>query len=167
MATKKIKSLSNLNALKEIHPDQIWNENKTNLVKEFILSESAKQTPERKLKNEMLAIKYKMRNYIEKNKVDHEIKIIDFVRMYLKILDLSQKEFATILGMKDTNLYKYLIGERKLNADIVLKLSAFSHTQPEIWYYIQTKNELLELGKVKGNLTKYKTFDYTNFVHFK
>ena len=43
----------------------------------------------------------------------------------------SRKELATAFGMRDANLHKYLTGEWKLNPDIVLKLSSFSHTKPE------------------------------------
>ena len=79
-----------------------------------------------------------------------------------RILELTGAISA--FEMKDSNLYKYLIGERKLNPDIVLKLSSFSHTQPELWYYIQTKNELHELGKEKDKINKYKKYNFENFV---
>lgn len=57
----------------------------------------------------------------------------------------SKKELATAFGMRDASLHKYLTGERKLNPDIVLKPSSFSHTKPEIWYYVEVKNQLREL----------------------
>lgn len=38
------------------------------------------------------------------------------------------------------------------------------HTEPETWYYIETKNELHELRKEKEKMKKYEKFDYMNFV---
>ena len=148
----------------EISEKEIWNSNKMNKINEFILNESAKQSSERKLRNELLSIKYQMQDYIEKDNVDSVLRILDFVKLYLKLLKISQKNLANLFEMKDSNLYKYLIGERKLNPDIVMKLSSFSHTQPELWYYIQTKNELSELRKEKSQFQKYKKYDYQNFI---
>jgi len=149
---------------KELSENQIWDPAKMNKLKEFILAESKKQSPERKLRNELLSIQYKMQDYIAKEKVEREMKLLDFVKLYLKLLKITQRDLASVFEMKDSNLYKYLIGDRKLNPDIALKLSSFSHTQPELWYYIQTKNELSELRKEKENLNKYKKYDYENLV---
>jgi plasmid maintenance system antidote protein VapI len=149
---------------KEVKENQIWSSDKIDKVREFILSESKKQSPERKLRNEFLSIKYQMQDYIEKDKIEREMQILDFVKLYLKLLRITKKRLAQAFEMEDTNLYKYLIGERKLNADIVLKLSSFSHTKPELWYRIQIKNELNELKKEKQNLKEYEKYDYKNFV---
>ncbi len=51
---------------KEIIESQGWNEVKMNKLNRFILSESEKQSPERKLRNELLSIKYQMQDDIEK-----------------------------------------------------------------------------------------------------
>lgn len=149
---------------KELSADQIWNEAKMTKLKAFISAESEKQSPERKLRNEILAVKYQMQDYIEQQEIEREMRILDFVKLYLKILNITQKEFASMFEMKDSNLYKYLTGERKLNSDLALKLSSFSHTQPELWYYIQIKNELLELKKEKGKIKKYEKYDYVKLV---
>jgi plasmid maintenance system antidote protein VapI len=152
-------------SVKEIKENQIWNKEKLNRIREYILTESKKQSPERKLRNQLLSIQYLMQDYVSKEKVEGEMMIIDFVRLYLKLLGISQKDLASCFEMKDTNLYKYLIGERKLNADLVLKLSSFSHTRPELWYQIQIKNELNELRKEKNRLDEYKKkYDYKNLL---
>ncbi len=126
----------------QLEENQIWSEEKLDKLRKFISEESKKQSPDRKLKNEFLSIKYQIQDYIEKDKIESEMRILDFVKLYLKLLRITQRDLASVFEMKDTNLYKYLIGERRLNPDIVLKLSSFSNTQPELWYYLQTKNEL-------------------------
>jgi len=96
--------------------------------------------------------------YLDNEQVEKEMQILDFVKLYLKSLGITQEEFATIFKMKSSNLHKYFTSERKLNPDIVMKLSSFSHTQPELWYAIQTKNALSEFKTKK--IGAYKSYDY-------
>jgi len=117
------------------------------------------------LTNRLLSIQYKLEDYIQNDSDDEEVlKILDFVKMYLKALNLTKKKLATYFEMRDSNLQKYLSGERKLNAEVVLKLSAFSHTKPEQWYRVQVKNELIELNKEKQKIANYQKYDYRNLV---
>ncbi len=156
-STKKIKISNN-----HISENILWNQEDIDAVKKYIQIESPKQSPERKLRNELLAIKYQMLDYVNNDIVSEEKTILYFVKLYLKTLKINQRELASAFEMKDSNLYKYLKGERKLNTDIVFKLSAFSHTQPELWFYIQTKNELNRLRKEKDKMYQYEKYDYEN-----
>jgi antitoxin HigA-1 len=164
MSTIKIKTKRIPSVKIELTVDEIWSDVKIDKLKKHISLESKKQSVERKLKNELLSIKYQMQDYVKNEKSEREMQIIDFVKLYLKSLKITQRDLAQAFEMRDSNLYKYLIGERKLNTDIVLKLSSFSHTQPELWYYIQTKNELADLFKEKEKINKYKKYEYENFV---
>ncbi|MFV8324887.1 transcriptional regulator [Flavobacterium sp. ZS1P14] len=150
---------------KEIQIEDIWNDKKKGELKKIISSDAVKQSKERVLTNQLLSIQYKLEDYIQNDSDDVEVlKILDFVKMYLKVLNLTKKELATYFEMRDSNLHKYLSGERKLNAKLVLKLSTFSHTKPEQWYRVEVKNELIELKKEKENVEYYKKFDYRNLV---
>jgi antitoxin HigA-1 len=150
---------------KEIKFEDIWNDKKKEGLKEFIASHSAKQSKEQLLTNRLLSIQYKLEDYIQNENDDEELlKVLDFVKLYLKALNLSKKRLATYFEMKDSNLHKYLSGERKLNAQVALKLSAFSHTKPEQWYKVQLKNEMIELNKEKANTKEYEKYDYRNLV---
>lgn len=162
-ATKKT-TTNKIKPIKEVKTTQIWNSKNVSMVKAHILEASKKQSPEQKLRNQVLAIQYQMQNYLEQDDMVNEMQLLDFVKLYLRILKMSQKSFAESLGMKDSNLHKYLTGERKLNPDLVMKLSSFSHTQPEMWYYIQTKNQLFELKKEKKKMHQYKKYDYEVLV---
>ncbi|MEB2778359.1 helix-turn-helix domain-containing protein [Algoriphagus sp. D3-2-R+10] len=95
-------------------------------------------------------------------KEDEMLDVLDFVKMYLKALDITKKELANYFGMKDSNLHKYLTGERKLNSEVVLKISFFSHTNPEYWFRIQLKNEILKLRSEKKY--NYEKYDYKNLI---
>ena len=93
---------------KEIQPTDIWNTKKTDDLKGFILSHSKKQSQERLLKNELLAIQYQIEDYIESNNHEKKMRVLDFVKMYLSTLNITQKRLADLFEMKDSNLHKYL-----------------------------------------------------------
>jgi plasmid maintenance system antidote protein VapI len=164
MNTPKVK-IKKAAVSKELKASEIWSDKKMSTLKEYILAKSKKQSPERKLKNELLSIKFQIEDYLEQDKIDREMRILDFVKLYLKLLNITQKDLASAFGMKDTNLYKYLTGERKLNSDIVLKLSHFTNTEPELWFHIQVKNELRELRK-KVSLKSYEKYDYKHLLTY-
>jgi plasmid maintenance system antidote protein VapI len=149
---------------REIQINDIWNDKKKVELKEFISVHSAKQSRERKLTTELLSIQYALEDYIQNENDQRVLKILDFVKMYLKVFKITKKELAAYFDMRDSNLHKYLSGERKLNATVALKLSTFSHTKPEYWYRVQVKNELIELNKEKENVESYKKYDYRNLV---
>ncbi|MFB3386590.1 transcriptional regulator [Flavobacterium sp. LAR06] len=149
---------------KEIQISDIWNDKKKADLKEIIKSHSSKQSKEQILKNQLLSIQYKLEDYIQSENDTEVLKVLDFVKMYLKTLNITKKELASYFEMKDSNLHKYLIGERKLNAKLALKLSTFSHTKPEQWYRVQVKNEMIELNREKANVEAYKKYDYRNLI---
>lgn len=148
----------------EIVPKDIWNDKKVKNVNDYIKHHSDKQSKERKIRNEFLSIQYKLEDYIEKDDIEESeiLEILDFVKMYLKALNITKKDLANYFEMRDSNLHKYLTGERKLNSEIVLKLSSFSHTKPEYWYRVQVKNEIVKLRKEK--VKDYEKYDYKKLL---
>lgn len=149
---------------KEILPKDIWNEDKLYNVNHFINKHSENQSKDQKIKNKLLAIQYKLEDYIEDDtiKEDEVLDVLDFVKMYLKALDTTKNDLAKYFGMDGGNLHKYLTGKRKLNPEIVLKISSFTHTNPEHWYRIQVKNELVKLKREK--IKAYEKYDYRNLL---
>lgn len=148
----------------EIKITDIWNEEKTKSLSEFIVHHSDKQTKEQKLRNELLSIQYQIEDYIRSDSTDQKLRILDFVKMYLSTLNLTQRKLADLFEMKDSDLHKYLIGERKLNTALVLKLSSFTRLNPEHWLRIEVKNELIEINKEKRRNTGYQKYDYQNLL---
>lgn len=66
--------------------------------------------------------------------------------------------------MESSNLHKYLVGDRKLNSGMVLKLSSFTHTSPELWLSLQVKNEMIEINREKEKSKEYRKYDYENLL---
>jgi plasmid maintenance system antidote protein VapI len=148
----------------EILPTEIWNDNKINTINEIVKNHSENQSKEKKIRYKLLSIQYKLEEYIEKDDIkENEIlEVLDFVKMYLKALNITKSDLAKYFGMKDSNLHKYLTGKRKLNSEVVLKISSFSHTEPEYWYRVQLKNEIVKLNKERTK--DYEKYDYKKLV---
>lgn len=149
---------------KEVKAADVWNEEKQKGLKDFMLSHSQEQSAECKLHNELLAIQYKLEDYIGSDKIEQKLRVLDFIKMYLKVLNVSQKSLARLFEMQESNLHKYLVGERRLNTDIAFKLSAFSRTEPEYWLRVEIKNELLEIEREKKKVKGYEKYDYRNLL---
>ena len=149
---------------KEIKVKDIWNAQKQDELKKFILSSSEKQSRERKIKNELLSIRFQMEDYIENESSDQPKMIRDFVKLYLKALHITQRRLADLFEMESSNLHKYLVGDRKLNSDMILKLSTFTHTSPELWLRLQVKNELIGINREKEKSKEYRKYDYENLL---
>lgn len=148
----------------EILPTQIWNDEKITSINEIVKKHSDNQSKEKKIRYKLLSIQYKLEEYIEKDdiKENEVLDILDFVKMYLKALDITKRDLARYFGMRDSNLHKYLTGQRKLNSEVVLKISSFSRTEPEYWYRVQLKNEIVKLNKERTK--DYEKYDYKKLL---
>lgn len=143
-----------------------WSDSKLADMKALIKKESAKRSPEQRLKNELLAIQYQMEEYIEesdeRNKKQYDID--SFLSAYLSTLNLNFKKFALSIDTTDGNLKKYLSGKRKFNTDLAMKFGNFFHTSPDLWLKVQLKNELIALKKEQKQVSRYKKYDYKKVV---
>ncbi len=139
-----------------------WSAKEMAEIKQFAKENHAKRTPERKLRNAMLSVQYRMEHYIDNEKINEKniVSLDSFINQYLEVLNITFKKFANALDSTDTNLKKYLSGDRKFNSDLAFKFASFFHTTPDLWMGVHTKNELLSLKKEKKQLSKYKKYDY-------
>ena len=148
----------------EIQPKDIWSSSKLEKIGAIVKKYEENQSEEQKIRGKLLAIQYKLEDYIENDdlKENQVLNILDFVKMYLKVLNITKKDLAKYFEMRDSNLHKYLTGQRKLNAEVVLKISSFSNTKPEYWYRVQVKNELTKLKKEK--IEDYEKYNYKKLL---
>lgn len=153
----------------EILPEHLWNEKRFEGLREFIIAESVFQSPEQQLEYQMLGLRFKIEHYIHDLLINVEgdgatdyHTIQDFVKMYLKLLGVTQKQLAELFEMKDSNLHKYLTGERRLSTDIAFKLASFTKTTPEHWLRLEIRNELKKLGGEKA--AEFEKYGYEKVV---
>jgi addiction module HigA family antidote len=108
---------------------------------------------------ELLAIKFKMEEYIQTETKD--VKLVgDFLKLYLATFKIRQNKFATYIGLKPSNLTKLIKGERSLSHELALVFGRIFNNDPMLWLDIQDKNKIVELSKAKKNrLKKYSLND--------
>ena len=71
---------------KETDASRIWETGKVSKLREHILTESMKQFRGGNSRNELLAIRYQMEDYIGQDAHERRMSILDFVKLYLKAL---------------------------------------------------------------------------------
>ena len=159
MAIKKIKT-KDFDVEIGLPDGQKWSKEKLSGIKQFVQEQAFKRTPERKLNNEMLAVRYQMEEYLEERNPDIQYSIEKFLKDYLHVLNIPFKHFALAIDSSDGNLKKYVSGERKFNTDLAMKFGHFFHTPADLWLQIFIKNELMNLNKEKREARKYQKYDY-------
>ena len=76
---------------------EIWNDDKMTSLKEFITGYSEQQSNEQKLGTELLAIQYRIEDYIESESTSDRLRVLDFVKLYLKTFNVTQKSWLIYL----------------------------------------------------------------------
>lgn len=165
MATTKAKKEIDFNVEIGLNDGQEWNAEKLSKTKKLIKDLAAKRSPERVLKNELLAIQYKMEEYTEADEksIIKPIPLKTFLQEYLTALNISLRKFAIAIDINDSNLKKYISGDRKFNADIARKFGRFFHTSPTTWMKVQQIDDLIKLRTEKIDERYYK-YDFTKVV---
>lgn len=124
------------------------------------------RSPERLIKNEMLAIRYRMEEYVKDQTITTtDMRTIqDFVRDFLKALGLKKGEFANYIEINDSNLNKYYNNDRRFSPVLAMKFGHFFHTPADLWMKVQYKNELLMFQIEVKSEKKYEKYDYTKVL---
>jgi len=124
----------------------------------LLLKKSRAQSEEQKLKNQLMGLQFQMEDYLNSTGFKQgKLKLAgEFLRSFLDTLNIKQKNFAAYIEIRPSNLSKMLNGERPINPETALKLEKIFHTRAIIWLEIQSKNELIQLSKIKNKeLKKY------------
>ena len=143
-------------------PDrQNWSVDKLARTKALAKKLAASRTPERVVKNEYLAIQYKMEEYAESDEkhIEKAIPVEYFLQAYLIALDISFRKFAIAIEINDSNLKKYISGDRKFNADLARKFGRFFHNSPLTWMKVYQLNDLVKLRTEKVG-KRYDKYDF-------
>lgn len=125
----------------------------------ILLNKARERSDSRKREIELLALKYKMEEYLESE--EQEIKLPGtFLKQYLKTLKIPQKAFAEYIHLNPSNLSKLINGERPINYELAIILGKIFSTDPMLWIEIQAKNELNRIRKTKrAGFRKYSLND--------
>ncbi|MEN8194502.1 MAG: addiction module antidote protein, HigA family [Bacteroidota bacterium] len=128
----------------------------------ILLNKSKEKSIEQKRKVDLLAIKFRMEDYLKSEGQDIRL-AGDFLKSYLKTLHIKQNKFAQYIGLNPSNLSKLIGGDRPINYELALILGNIFKTDPMLWIEIQAKNELKKLRKTRKN--KYQNYSLNDLIN--
>ena len=114
-----------------------------------ILEHAKKQTPQDRMKYELISLQFQMESYLSKKEPSSIIRVGEFLKKHLKAIKIKHKEFASYIELEESNLSAIIKGRRKINIDLAFKLGQVFGLDPNIWLLIQSKNELLGIDNQK------------------
>ncbi len=128
-----------------------------------ILESSQKRTPEQQVSDRLLEIRFRMEDYLAGDSIDQAVKTVgQFLRECVEAVQIKNKDFASYIGIEESNLSAMFNGRRRISPDFALKLEQIFSIPPALWLGIQTKNELLSIRQHRG--VKYHQFDLKDLL---
>ena len=125
-----------------------------------ILAHYEQSSPEEKIKNNLVSLRFQMDTYLTTTTPKTIISSGEFLKQHINALGINNKAFADYINIKASNLSAILKGKRKISIDLAYKLGKAFDINPNIWIFIQNKNELLNIHKTqKENYQHYKLAD--------
>lgn len=110
--------------------------------------------------NQRLGVKLQMKSYLNGDS-NETIGSGEFLNKLIGIYNIKKSKFAEYLGIENANLHALLKGRRKFNSKLATAVGETFNIKPEIWMFIEAKNELKNF-KSTTKLEK-KKFDLLNF----
>lgn len=150
------------------HFDQIIGEQNHNsspeeieLVKRIIKAHSEGYPDEERMNFQRIGLHLSMQRYL--SEPIKEVKPIgEFLNELLNIYKVKKTKFADLIDYESTNLHAVLKGRRRLNNKLAIKIGTIFSIDPQLWMFIDAKNELADfqkrnkISKAKYNLKQLK-----------
>ena len=109
----------------------------------IIKAHSEEQSTEDKQMVQHISLRLEMEGYVKSN--NSTIKPAGlFLERLLKIYNIKKSEFAEFIEIERTNFYALLKGRRKFNTIIASKVGETFKIDPQLWMFIEAKNEMKE-----------------------
>lgn len=131
------------------------------MLKRIIEAHSQDYSEDEKMNFQRIGLHLEMKRYLEEpvNKIKP---VGEFLDELLEIYKVKKIKFAKLIDYENTNLHAVLKGRRRLNNKLAAKIGSIFSIEPQLWMYIDAKNELAKfqkensISKKKYNLNKLK-----------
>lgn len=121
----------------------------------IIKAHSEEQSTEDKQMVQHISLRLEMEDYL-KSKTSKIKPAGLFLERLLKIYNIKKSEFAKFIEIERTNFYALLKGRRKFNNEIASKVGETFKIDPQLWMFIEAKNEMKEYNcKSQTDSKKY------------
>ena len=95
---------------------------------------------------------YQRRFYIELRLINETNTVVssgDFLSKLFNVYHIKKSKFAKHIGYENANLHALLKGRRKFNSKLAMIMGQTFNIDPEIWLFIDAKNELKAFSSTK------------------
>lgn len=123
------------------------------MLQRIIKSHSEGYSDEERMNFQRVGVHLKMKEYLS-NPILEIIPVGEFLNQLLGIYKLKKTKFAEVIDYENTNLHAVLKGRRKLNNKLATKIGLMFSIEPELWMFIEAKNELMRYKKENKGLSK-------------
>jgi len=128
-----------------------------------ILDAYIKELPKEDLaENQRIGVKLEMKSYL-KNDTKETIIAGEFLNKLITIFNIKKTKFAEYLGLENANLHALIKGRRKFNSKISTVVGETFNIKPELWMFIEAKNELKKFNSTTK--LKRKRIKLTELSH--
>jgi len=111
-----------------------------------ILDAYIKELPKEELQeNQRIGIKLRMKSYLN-SEAKETIEAGEFLNNLFTIYNIKKSRFAEFIGIENGNLHALLKGRRKFNSKIATIVGETFSIDPQLWMYIEAKNELIKFN---------------------
>ena len=125
-----------------------------------IQEHSKEQSPKERIKYKFISLKLQIDRYISENTPEEVLTSGYFLKQYINIVGIKNKDFAKFMDVEESNLSSIISGRRKINTELAFKLGQIFNIDSNFWLLIQSKNDLLKLTKEKKiDSDRYKLED--------
>lgn len=113
---------------------------------------SGKQTPGKKLKSQLLQLKFSIEDFLQSRNPGRELYFGYFLKEYIFRIDRNSKEFAMEIDVNPTELSQIINRHRKPTDKLIYRLDIHSNKifPATIWFAVLEKERAFELSQNKS-----------------
>jgi len=128
------------------------------MLRRIIKVDSEKYTEEERMNFHRIGLHLRMRRYLEQP-IKKIILTGEFLGELLNIYKVKKIKFAELINYESSNLHAILKGRRRMSNKIAIKVGAIFSIDPQLWMFIEAKNELAKFRANNDIPTSLYTID--------
>lgn len=133
------------------------------MLQRIIKAHSEEYSDEEKMNFKRIGLHLRMKSYLSEP-IKEIIPAGQFLKELLDIYKVKKTKFAQLIDYENSNLHAVLQGRRRLNNKLATKIGTLFSIDPQIWMFIDAKNELAKFQRDKTFSKSKYTIDKLKYA---